>query len=333
MPYQGQGMPLRQRDANVPLQKKVKGSGTLKLPPTAVVNKSTGEWEETDIHRLAQRRKQLYFGKVTQGYKHYVARVPREDRQEGNDSHPMTPRLNQVCSKRSWDCQVGKWRRSLHYWDSNPDPEGMRKCPEELKLNKENNIQSQPRLIPTHINTMQPTVKVKYTINGDDHCKLLITPLKTSFDAFAAHLEDKNGTLFSMYYSDADGDVVDVDDDVSLRSFLDCVAASSPPPKLCVDLLSHTPSEISKALHVLRSKLPMSQVNMISEKFSIDFSHNAHRGHVPQAHSLTPVKKPILPELVEMVTPTPEGKTPAMNVYNAMWTPESECKERRKLFC
>eukprot|EP01059_Diplonema_ambulator_P014562 TRINITY_DN25478_c0_g1_i1.p1 TRINITY_DN25478_c0_g1~~TRINITY_DN25478_c0_g1_i1.p1 ORF type:complete len:326 (+),score=107.43 TRINITY_DN25478_c0_g1_i1:264-1241(+) len=321
---QFQGMPLRQRDVNVPLGGRKRG-GALRIPATAVVNDATGEWEETDTHRLAQRRKQLYFGMVTEGYKNYVRRVRKEDRQEGNEWHPMTPRLNQVCSKRSWDCQVGRWRRSLHYWDSDPSPEEMRKDPEELKQNIEQLAAIQPRLIATAANAIQqPTVKVKYTINGDDF-KLLITPLKTSYATFTSALKDKNGTIRNMHYCDPEGDIIDVDDDVSLRTFLDSVATCSPSPKLCVDLISHTPQEISKALRLLRAKVPAEHLTKISERFSLDVSAAAH-----QPVSCTPVTKPI-PALVDLVTPTPDGETPAMNVYYAMWTPEPECKERKKL--
>jgi histone RNA hairpin-binding protein len=31
--------------------------------------------------------------------------------------HPQTPDIKQVCSKRSWDGQVKKWRRRLHEFD------------------------------------------------------------------------------------------------------------------------------------------------------------------------------------------------------------------------
>ena len=31
--------------------------------------------------------------------------------------HPDTPDVKQICSKRSFDGQVKKWRRQLHFWD------------------------------------------------------------------------------------------------------------------------------------------------------------------------------------------------------------------------
>eukprot|EP00760_Papus_ankaliazontas_P013280 PhM_4_TR15678/c0_g1_i1/m.57878/K18710/SLBP; histone RNA hairpin-binding protein len=81
--------------------------------------------EETDHHRLSQRMKQIAFGKNTPGYQVYDAAVPRHKRQFGNPNHPVTPRLNFRCPKRSWDNLVGQWRRALHLWDEQPAPSDM----------------------------------------------------------------------------------------------------------------------------------------------------------------------------------------------------------------
>ena len=35
--------------------------------------------------------------------------------------HPETPDVKQICSKRSFDGQVKKWRRELHFWDPEED--------------------------------------------------------------------------------------------------------------------------------------------------------------------------------------------------------------------
>jgi hypothetical protein len=69
---------------------------------------------ETDSTRLSSRQKQLDIGKNTPGYRNYIEMVPKEAREKG---HPRTPNKNQVCSKRSWDGQVRKWRRMLHFYD------------------------------------------------------------------------------------------------------------------------------------------------------------------------------------------------------------------------
>lgn len=77
-----------------------------------------------DDHRVAQRQKQIRFGKVTVGYFNYRLAVPPTERQEGNEHHPETPRPTTNCSKRKWDATVAHWRRTLHQWDGvDPDNE------------------------------------------------------------------------------------------------------------------------------------------------------------------------------------------------------------------
>lgn len=70
--------------------------------------------QETNATRLTQRQKQINFGKATVGYKRYISLVRVEDRTRKD---PQTPDKYQVCSKRSWDGQVIKWRRQLHLYD------------------------------------------------------------------------------------------------------------------------------------------------------------------------------------------------------------------------
>ena len=69
---------------------------------------------ETDERRLMQRRKQVEFGKVTEGYKNYLKLRPKERRTK---HEPQTPNALQKCSKRSWDGQIRKWRQQLHKYD------------------------------------------------------------------------------------------------------------------------------------------------------------------------------------------------------------------------
>lgn len=88
--------------------------------------------EETDVAeqsmvlqaRQISRQKQIQYGYNTLGYQIYMATIPRNQRTR---DMPRTPDKHQVCSKRSWDGQVRKWRRSLHRWD-----------PEDLKVEWEN---------------------------------------------------------------------------------------------------------------------------------------------------------------------------------------------------
>lgn len=70
--------------------------------------------KESDEKRLAARQKQIDIGMNTEGYRKYLEQVPADKRgKEG----PRTPDIFQICSKRSWDGQVRKWRRELHAYD------------------------------------------------------------------------------------------------------------------------------------------------------------------------------------------------------------------------
>ncbi|XP_046850272.1 histone RNA hairpin-binding protein-like [Xenia sp. Carnegie-2017] len=72
----------------------------------------------TDEHRLAQRQKQIDYGKNTVAYGRYVMQKPRHCR---SVEDPKTPDKFQVCSTRSWTGQVRCWRIKLHEWDP-PNP-------------------------------------------------------------------------------------------------------------------------------------------------------------------------------------------------------------------
>eukprot|EP00887_Chlorella_sp_A99_P005719 scaffold1.g5719.t1 len=72
------------------------------------------EARETDPHRLAQRQKQIDWGKNTLGYQRYRAAVPKHERSRRDAA---TPDIHQACSKRAFDGQIRKWRRALHSWD------------------------------------------------------------------------------------------------------------------------------------------------------------------------------------------------------------------------
>jgi hypothetical protein len=72
---------------------------------------------ETDPHRLAQRQKQIDFGKRTSGYINYINAIPRECR---GKTHPRTPDMRRSYTKRHWDAAIRQWRRQLHVYDSDP---------------------------------------------------------------------------------------------------------------------------------------------------------------------------------------------------------------------
>lgn len=91
---------------------------------------------ETCPKKLASRQKQIDYGKNTGGYLTYVSQVQRNQRKRGD--HPWTPNKFQLCSKRSWDGQVRKWRRALHKFDPNETAE----CDESIETESNQSIQS-----------------------------------------------------------------------------------------------------------------------------------------------------------------------------------------------
>uniref|UniRef100_A0AAV1UPW3 Histone RNA hairpin-binding protein RNA-binding domain-containing protein n=1 Tax=Peronospora matthiolae TaxID=2874970 RepID=A0AAV1UPW3_9STRA len=77
--------------------------------------KTLADEKETDPHRLAQRQKQIDYGKNTIGYDRYCAQVPRRERRRGK--HPMTPDKTLCVGKKVFDGFVRKWRQALHKYD------------------------------------------------------------------------------------------------------------------------------------------------------------------------------------------------------------------------
>lgn len=89
--------------------------------------------------KLSSRQKQIDYGKNTAGYTLYTSQIPRTQRKRGD--HPWTPNKYQLCSKRSWDGQVRKWRRALHKFDPNcEDSEGSESA--DLSAENNNNVES-----------------------------------------------------------------------------------------------------------------------------------------------------------------------------------------------
>ena len=64
--------------------------------------------------QIAQREKQIIYGKVTDGYQNYKSIVPKNMR---HIRDPATPQKDYPYSKRCWDGLVRSWRRRLHEWD------------------------------------------------------------------------------------------------------------------------------------------------------------------------------------------------------------------------
>lgn len=96
----------------------LKASGEVELLGDAhtedLAKKISSLLREADPRRLEQRQKQIDYGKNTSGYQAYTTAVPKNKRKRDN---PKTPNKFQSCSKRSWDGQIRKWRRSLHLYD------------------------------------------------------------------------------------------------------------------------------------------------------------------------------------------------------------------------
>ena len=72
----------------------------------------------TDPRRIAQREKQVGFGKSTIGYLRYCELVPRHERKH---SDPQTPRTNVENSNRAFAGEITAWRRQLHEYDQGDD--------------------------------------------------------------------------------------------------------------------------------------------------------------------------------------------------------------------
>jgi hypothetical protein len=86
--------------------------------------KTLADEKETDPHRLAQRQKQIDYGKNTIGYDRYCADVPRHKRRPGR--HPMTPDKTKKVGKKVFDGMVRRWRQALHQYDPPELEEAMK---------------------------------------------------------------------------------------------------------------------------------------------------------------------------------------------------------------
>ncbi|KAG2500747.1 hypothetical protein HYH03_001511 [Edaphochlamys debaryana] len=86
---------------------------------------------DLDEHRLAQRQKQIDYGKNTIGYQRYLKEVPKDKRRRRGDQclDAVTPDINQNISKRCFDGQVRVWRRFLHKYDTELEEGEERKVP------------------------------------------------------------------------------------------------------------------------------------------------------------------------------------------------------------
>ncbi|CAB3404652.1 unnamed protein product [Caenorhabditis bovis] len=77
-------------------------------------------WEEptlgwcTDEATLKRRTREIERAKEKTAYQKYITEIPFRDRIKG--VHPRTPNKLINYSRRSWDTQIKKWKRSLYDW-------------------------------------------------------------------------------------------------------------------------------------------------------------------------------------------------------------------------
>ena len=90
-------------------------------------------FRETDPHRVAQRQRQIDFGKNTVGYQRMTGAHPVKKQRP--KTVPRTPDVHKKCSKRAFDGLVRQWRRRLHEWDLREGGAGI-EAPTDPRLHK-----------------------------------------------------------------------------------------------------------------------------------------------------------------------------------------------------
>jgi len=156
--------------------------------------------KETDPSRLRQRLKQVIIGKSTAEYHNYINNVPMDKR---NPSHMITPDKEQICSKRSWDGQVRKWRRYLHNWDPKPGEvvetnfEMLQMLQDEIE--ELNNAMMEKLTIPSEMNSDGGLIVIEEdeekVEQQEQKVQDMKQPAKTIPDIYE-HSKKSQGTLF-----------------------------------------------------------------------------------------------------------------------------------------
>jgi hypothetical protein len=83
-------------------------------PPADVAGQDQALDKDSEAHRLAQRQKQIDYGKNTVGYQNYLAAVPKEQRERF--THPSTPDIHVQIGKRQWDGLVRRRPTACPAW-------------------------------------------------------------------------------------------------------------------------------------------------------------------------------------------------------------------------
>lgn len=78
---------------------------------------------ETDLHRLAQRQKQIEAVKKKDVYQCYITELPKSNRIYSlrYGGHPRTPDIYVSRSNRSFKGVISEWNRLLHRWNDDRD--------------------------------------------------------------------------------------------------------------------------------------------------------------------------------------------------------------------
>jgi len=279
---------------------------TVRLPNTAWRNPATGYWEETDPRRVEVRERQIEFAKASAGYQNYRASVPKSERQEGNERHPLTPRARQVCSKRSWDSQVGAWRKSLHLWDHRPPPAAMRLSEEQLRQRRaavQPAATGAPELAPHAVQERQDLL---IRVKGQDAArwKLIAAPRRMRYSPFEQLVEAKLGTVSLIRWRDHSGDPMVIDDDDSLAHFLERAEEEGRKAELVCELSNTVRrwqqgrNDLLGALETLSSLTPTESRVLVRLMQSAVPCGQAAVSSLPTPDNATPPPSPAMPALL-----------------------------------
>ncbi|GMF14216.1 unnamed protein product [Phytophthora lilii] len=138
--------------------------------------------KETDPHRLAQRQKQIDYGKNTIGYDRYCAQVPRHQRRPGK--HPMTPDKTKRMGKKVFDGIVRKWRQALHKYDPPELVEATKAVEVESTANAGSATASQSGSAQTSLTTAAAEPEVKTEAAKSPFKAELAPPTRSIYENF-----------------------------------------------------------------------------------------------------------------------------------------------------
>lgn len=165
------------------------------------------EQKETDAHRLAQRQKQIDYGKNTLGYDRYCALVPRHKR---GPRDPTTPDKAALVGKKVFDRMVSKWRQALHKFD--PPELAQQQPPPPLGSSTPSTAQHQRGATATAAASIEPqaTAALQAETKTRDAAHAVGTELSSP-----AVAEPASRSIFDNF-DEAEGEDDDDDDDDDL---------------------------------------------------------------------------------------------------------------------